>query len=103
MLVIVLMYFSPPLSLSFTLYDIRNCEEATHKSISPALSCLPVCDHHRLIDVPELVEVFSQTLVGGVVGQSPHEDFGERGILLGDAQRRGGGCTGHDCRSRRSV
>ena len=67
--------------------------KVTHESVSPGFAGLPVGDDHSLLDVAELVEVFSQALVGGVVGQTAHEDLGELGILLsGDGQH--GGC-GH--------
>lgn len=65
----------------------------TYKSISTTLARLPVSNDHGLIDFPELVKVLSETLVSGMVGQPPHEDLGQHGVLLAD-QRRVVGCRG---------
>lgn len=54
----------------------------TYKAVSPGLARLPVGDDHRLLDVPEDLEVLAQAGVGGVVGQAPDEDLGVSGVLL---------------------
>ena len=60
----------------------------THKSITPALPRLPVGDDHRLLNVTELLEELPETLVGGVVGQTPDEDLRVGGILLRNSRCR---------------
>lgn len=58
----------------------------THKAVSSGFARLPVRDHHRLVDVPEGLEVFAERRVVRVVRQPADEDLGEGGVLL---QRRG--------------
>lgn len=55
----------------------------TYKSITSGLPRLPVGDDDSLLDVPEHFEVFPEARVGRVVREPPHEDLGERGVLLG--------------------
>lgn len=55
----------------------------TYKSITSGLPRLPVGDDDSLLDVPEHFEVFPKARVGRVVREPPHEDLGERGVLLG--------------------
>lgn len=64
----------------------RGCQGRTYKAVSPGFTGLSVCYHHRLVDVPESFEVFSQRGVVRVVRQPAHEDFGKSGVLL---KRRG--------------
>lgn len=49
----------------------------THKSISPALLSLPVCDDNGLLDVSELLKILVQRLVRCVVRQSADKDLRE--------------------------
>lgn len=60
----------------------KHKRASTYKSITSGLPRLAVGDDHRLLDVPEHLEVLPQARVGGVVGQPPDEDLGERGVLL---------------------
>lgn len=59
-----------------------DARSGTYKAVSPGFAGLPVGDHHRLLDVPEDLEVLAQAGVGGVVGQAPDEDLGVSGVLL---------------------
>lgn len=64
------------------------CISVTYEAVSPGLARLAVCDHHRLVDVPESLEVLSERRVVGVVRQPAHEDLGKGGVLLNRRRRR---------------
>lgn len=54
----------------------------TYKAISSGFPGLSVRDHHRLVNVSESLEVFSQRGVVGVVRQPAHKDLGKSGVFL---------------------
>lgn len=64
------------------------CVSGTYKAVSPGLARLAVGDHHRLVNVPESLEVLSERRVVGVVRQPAHEDLGEGCVLLKRRRRR---------------
>ena len=53
----------------------KRRQNATHEAVSSTFSGLPVSDDHRFLDITELFEVFSQTVVCRVVWQTTHEQF----------------------------
>lgn len=70
-------------------FSCRQCLESfkrivclTYKSISSAFAGLPIGDDDRLFNLSIDSKVLPQALVGGVIGQAPHEQLGPRGILL---------------------
>ena len=58
----------------------------TYKAVSSGFAGLSVRYHHRLVDVPEGLEVFPEGGIVGVVRQPADEDLGEGGVFL----QRGG-------------
>ena len=54
----------------------------THEAISLALAGVSVCDHDCLFNGSELVKEPLQGVVGGVVGQSSHEDLRQGGVSV---------------------
>jgi len=55
---------------------------STYESIAPGLAGLPVRDHHRLVDLPEHLEVLPEAGVRGVVRETPDKDLRVGRILL---------------------
>ena len=56
--------------------------EWTHKAVSSGFARLLVCDHHRLVDVPESLEIFPKWGVVGVIGQPADKDLGVGRVFL---------------------
>lgn len=54
----------------------------THEAVSSGFARLLVGDDHRLVDVPETLEIFPKRRVVGVVRQPPDEYLGVSGVLL---------------------
>lgn len=61
---------------------LRDGLVCTYEAVSSGFTGLPVGYHHRFVNVPEGLEVFSQRGVVGVVRQSANEDLGEGGVFL---------------------
>ena len=58
------------------------CECETYESISSGFSSLSVGDHNCFINVSVDLEVFPEGFVCGMVGQAPHKQLGQSGVLL---------------------
>lgn len=54
----------------------------TYKPVASTLAGLSVRDDHRFLDLAIHLEVLTERLVRGVVGQASDEDLGEGGVLL---------------------
>lgn len=61
---------------------VRDGLARTYKAVSSGFPGLSVGDHHRLVNVPKGLEVFSQRGVVGVVRQPAHKDFGKSSVFL---------------------
>lgn len=67
------------LVMHITVHDGLVC---TYKAVSSGFTGLPVGYHHRLVDLPKGLEVFSQRGIVCVVWQAAHEDFGISSVFL---------------------
>lgn len=54
----------------------------TYEAISSTLPGLSVCDDDCFVDASELLEMFAQTVVGGVIRQAADKQLRVRRVLL---------------------
>lgn len=54
----------------------------SYKSVSFAFASLAISDDDRFFQITELLEILSQGLIGGVIGQTTHKDLGIGGVLV---------------------